>query len=669
MAFDPSTATLTAAPATKPAFDPASAQLTTPPKAGPKLNGVEQMIVDATQGPHALLGTQGPIMSGIHAAVNDGTFGLTDKAAAATYAALSQHPAGQALLKAIGAGSGQPATYAQAKAAAADVNTQSQQNHPVANIVGDVAGAFTGGGLISDAAKAAEAAPVIGKTVAAAGRILAPAAKVQGEGVVNGLARAAGNVAKSAGEGAVIGGGTEALQGGNADQVGEAAVAGAALNPLATKGVSMVLQKVQPVVSQSMKILASKLGETPETLQAAFDNFKSATGQTPPLSAIVGLKSQGQLAELAAGHSTIGEAVSQAADTQAQNAASTLPGRIEQITGNQPQSVADLLKGRAASMDTAMDAVRDEPVFLDQSHAQLLNDPRLRKATADDPNLRARLNKASDNVSSDMGESNGDLSVGDVDDLRKAIGQMQPNSPNPQAMGALRTELTALADTSSAGPQYRAALEQFGNASKYISGFKHGMAGKDVSAAEGSAMDALGTPHGQQGYQSGLATRLQNTAGDTLQGAQNVASAVTEPGMQATLAQTFSPGQAQQVGAAGQATSDAQKALNNIAPSRIAPEQEGSGVQAGQAAGALMSHSPAGTLFHLTRAMPELMGKLSPKVQETISRYLTDPTMAQQGINLLKKAGAKQQDLRNLATAIGSDMTAQTAPATTGQGQ
>jgi hypothetical protein len=79
-----------------------------------------------------------------------------------------------------------------------------------------------------------------------------------------------------------------------------------------------------------------------------------------------------------------------------------------------------------------------------------------------------------------------------------------------------------------------------------------------------------------------------------------------------------------------------------------------------------MSHSPAGTMFHLARAIPEVFGKLSPKVQETIGRYLSDPTMAQQGINLLKKAGANQRDLRNLATSIGADLTTQATQAATG---
>lgn len=660
MAFDPSTAQPYNPQPAQPAFDPASAR-PAPSAAKPKtgLAGIEQAIVDATTGPKALLGQDGAIYSGIHAAVNDGTFGLADKGTAALYHALHND-----------------VPYATALAALKDTDHDAKTNHPVASIAGDIGGAVTGGGLAADGVKLAGAIPRIGKAVTTAAELLSPAAKVEGAGAASNLARMTGNVAKSAAVGGAIGGGTEALQGGDAGQIAESTVAGAVLNPAITKGAGVILNKLQPVVSQSMKILASKLGETPEVLQAAFDNFRAATGSIPPLSAIVGLKSQGQLAELAAGHSLVGEAAMEGAQDFSVAANRALGPRIEAATGTPPQSISDLTQARKATMTSHMNGIRDQPVTLDSSHLDVLQDPRVRAATRDDPDLRRTVNDAVQEIG-DNGRSSA-MTVNDVDAIRQSLGSRQSAFANPnnsvhnsqtaQAYGAMRDRVTGLVDPNSqVGQAYQTALDQFAQDSHYIKGFQHGMAGKDVSAADTDKLiTALSTTHGQAGYQSGLSTRLQNAAGDTLSGTSKTASALTEPGMQQTLAQTFGPGAAADVGAAGAALSRGQAAVNAVAPGRVAADPEGSGIQAGQAAGALASHSPAGTLFHLTRAIPEVFGKLSPKVQETIGRYLNDPRMAQQGINLLKKAGATQQDLRNLAASIGASITSHAATAGTG---
>lgn len=587
----------------------------------------------------------GSVMTALHNFEDTATFGLGDKAAALIATG------GQHLGHALGgdeAGITAPVkSYSDNLADIQGNATQGDADNPIAAIGGDVAGLVGGGGVISAGLKGAKALPLVGKLAQGADALLTARA---GQPILN--------VARASATGGLVAAGDSAGHGGNADQDLAAAATGAVLGPIVGKVGGAIMRRLTPVASRALQLLSDKIGETPEMLQRAFSNFQTQTGRVPTMAELVGMKTRGELATVAGDNPTIGVAMNQAADAASQARPGALGSKITQNGGGPVQDVNSLVTAQGARMDASMKPIRSSQVPLDNTHVDLLNDPRVREATAADPELRAKL---ADTIKNINDGGTGTMSIDDIDSLRQSIRSRQAvyanvnntshNSQVARQFGRLADEVTGL--TSAHVPEYGAALNQFGADQDYIDAFQHGMGGKSIGEADNpSLIRTLGTPEGQQGHASGVMSRLANRAGDTEAGANATALDLTQPGIIRAVSEAVGPAKAQRLAEAAAYERRSKQALDAIAPGGIKPQDPNGNVQdAAHAVAAATYHSPTAIGYHLSRIFGGKL-KMSPAVQAKVAQYLADPTMAQQGISLLRKAGAEAADIRRLQTAI-----------------
>lgn len=581
------------------------------------------------------------LYTALHSAADTGTFGLADKAAAGISAAISPI-------------TGQPLSYDEAYARIKANNAKNAGEHPVAAAVGDVTGAVVGAGKLL---KAAKMIPGAGAVIDA----LAPSA----------TGSKLANVAKSAATGGIASGGYTAaddlIRNGEIDPSNVAinTAVGAAVGPAVSKIGTMVARGVQNASTKAMMLLASKLEESPATLQRAYDNFSAATGRVPTMAELVQMKSQGELKQLAQNNPIVQEGVNRAAETANAQRPQALSSIIEQNSGGHVvQDVSQLTQARAQRMTDSMNQIRGDRVLMDDQDAGILLDPRVRSAVraTKDPVLRDRLESALDEIH-DNGQSDL-LSVDDMDSIRKAVRNEQSNMANPnhpranvqgaRSMGNLADNIAELVTRGDPAHPYAQALEQFGNDSRYIKGFKHGMAGKTVGEADTPDLqEALNSAEGASGHEAGILARVANNAADPGATTRVAGQLAEGSGDSNVLRSAVGQRNFEATQRAAKAESEGAASLDKISGD-IKPNSTDTVKQAGQAIGAAASHSPSGLLFHLSRIIPDF-NKQTPAVQKQISRYLTDPKMTQQGINLLRRAGAKDADIRKLAVALSAN--------------
>lgn len=615
-----------------------------------------QMLMDTLHG-------TGALYTAAHSAADTATFGLADKASAGIAHMLAPTMTGQ------------PLSYEDAYNKIKSNNAQNAGQNPVSALAGDIGGAVVGGSALARGLGAAARAIPGG---ADALELLTPAAK-----------QPIANVAKAAVTGAGAAGGYTAtddlVRNGTIDpgNVALNAVTGAVVGPAVSKIGTMIAKGVQNNSTKAMGVLADKLGETPATLQRVYDNFSAATGRVPTMAELVGMQSQGELKALAAKNPIIQQGINTAADTAAAQRPDTLSSIIDDsaapvTAGSLPEHLAQagtpetqnaLAQGRTARMTTAMDPIRNSAVGIDTTDVGLLADPRVRAAVRADPDLSARIRETVDDIN-ENGQSD-NLSVNDIDSIRRSLRAQQTSRSNPGGgvnynphiagqYGELADNIAALG--TSAEPGYQDALDQFGRDSNYIKGFAHGNAGKSIGEASNpDLISALNEAEGQAGHQAGIVSRTAAAAVESPDAAVRTAATLANgSGDSAVLRQATGQAAFTPVQAAAQAETQGATALNNIS-GRIAPQAEGiSGREVAQTIAAGASHSPAGMMFHVARAIPSF-SKLSDGIQRQVVRYLADPAMTQQGINLLRRAGAQDDQIRRLAVALSANAGLNTA--------
>lgn len=620
-------------------FDPTTAQPlapTQPAAAAPQAPAQQPEQAD-TSGMGLLKDAGQMLFAALHGAANSATFGLEDKASAALGAGLSTI-------------TGQPMSYDEAYARVKSNTEKLNNENPISSAVGDVAGMAVGAGKM---AKAAEFIPGVGRAMEALGPTAGQPIR---------------NVLKSAVTGGVGAGSytavNDAVQNGqiDPDNIATNTAAGALLGPVVSKIGTAIANRVQDASTRAVAVLASKLDETPQVLQKAYDNFQAYTGRLPTMAELVGMKSQGELKALAAESPTIQAGINDAADNASSQRARTLSQTVEDNSGGPTQDIKQLTDARKTRMDQAMDPIRNSPVGIDTTDVGLLNDRRVRTAIFDDPDLSSRVRDAIKEVK-DAGQSDS-LTVGDIDAIRKGIRGRQTAFANPQhpdhnptiakSFGNLADNIGNLATSSE--PSYADALSQFEQDSNYIKGFKHGNAGKTIGQADNPDLSsALDSAEGRAGHQSGIASRTATAAAASPDAATRTAAQLAAGGGDtANLQRAVGAGNFDNIQRAASAESKGADALQNIS-GRVPAEQGGiSGSQVAQAVASGAAHSPTGFLYHVSRAIPSF-GKQSPAVQKQIVKYLADPSMTQQGINLLRKAGARDQEIKKLAVALSAN--------------
>lgn len=542
--------------------------------------------------------TIGRIYAAAHSFEDTATLGVGDRAiAAATYGA-------KRLL-------GKKTTYNDEYQAIQSNAKATTEANPITSGIGTAAGIISGAGALSAGAKAAEAVPVVGSAV----RALTPKS---GQ-----LVR---NLARTATTGAAVGAADAAGHGGDSEDALLSAGAGAVGGPIMAAAGHTAAKVIAPASVKAMRLLADKIGEPPELLTIAFQKFKGATGRFPSLAEIVGMKSRGELRQMAADNSTIGEA----AYNKVQSSATASPERTLPASANAPEDMNSLVTRRKDRMDAAMAPIRGSKVPVTSDELSLLMDRRVRAATNADPVLQKKIQGVINDLSPNAPEPfkghtiqdylkwqalnqptesvSHRLTVDDFDNIRKSLRGRQSAFANPQSSshnphiarryGELADNLTGLATDAEKG--YQTALDQFGSDSNYIKGFKHGNAGKPIAAADKPELiRALNTPEGKAGHLTGSTER---------QAAAN---------------------------------------LREVAPGVSQPAGDTSLEQAAHGAAAVTYGSPAARFYHLSRIIPHL--KMSESVQRKVADMLFDPKQTAAAIAQLRRGGASNADLHRLA--------------------
>lgn len=550
---------------------------------------------------------ESPAMAGVRQAAQQGTMGLSN------YINAGVRYAGQRLT-----GVDKPDDYATDLAYSRGESEGGIGAHPVAGTVGGVAGTVMGGA----AAKAALKATGVGNAI-----LDAMSAK---------KGQAVGNVAKMAATGGAIGGGGALAEGQDVPDAAKTAALSAVAAPVAAKGAGIALNKLQPVASRAWQTMAETLGETPATLSAAANAFRTLTGADPELAQIVGLKSQGKLRDLAKANPTIAQAAMTAADRggaplheQLQASQATNPSR--------PQTQAGQTAARDDFMDSTMQQIGHTPVH--DTHGVLLS-PHVEMALMPDTKLNARLDSLGGAGSSGgTGRAvldrvlNNDTTLADVDFIRQKLRDQQSNFSNPsigsehpknpeaaKEFGDMANKVEALGKRSH--PDYGSALDQYRTISDYSDAFQHGLDGKSF-ADETNDTRLL---KNMQGAQSKIQGGVKMSRGE------NAVKAGYEH---------------------GNALYQGQQALNAIAPGSVSTPDAGPGARHIAQGAAAVASGGLNSVIHGLRALPVVGDRLPEKVQAVIAQQLFNPKTTSQGIANLTRAGAQAKDMRQLAASIG----------------
>lgn len=543
-----------------------------------------------------------PLMAGVDQAANSVLFGQGDRVMGAL------RYVGQRI-----AGVPNPDSYDTDRAYMGGQFSGSQGAHPVAGTVGGVTGSFLGGAGVAKTLDAARELPVVGKTVGAISDALTPVTR-DAAGTPLRTGSAVGNVLKSGAANGVLGFGIAKADGQDTPSALQTAGISALAGPTVGKMAEFGLSKLLPASQRAFTTLAQAVRETPAVLEKAYDTFVKTTGAEPTMAQLADLKSRGAIKSLAKANATVGQAANVAA-----NAGSAPLHEQLQTFATRPQTEAALNDFRDTQMDQAMStphpqtgvALRDTPV---NDPAGILTDPHIEYALRPNTAINQRLNQASPLVDDRI--PNNTATIGDIETIRKALRDQQNSLMRPapgsnssrdpilaKEFGDMAAKVESLG--SQADPDYARVLGNYRHLSRYGQGLAHGATGRgvgDIDTGDSQLGAALKTPMGLAGYEHGNA--LYN----------------------------------------------GRQALNSIAPSSIAPEQQFGAHHATQAAMAASSGG-VGAIYHAMRAIPGL--HLPDSAQQIVARQLFDPSMSKQAVANLRRGRVTDQQIRQLGTMIG----------------
>jgi hypothetical protein len=466
-------------------------------------------------------------------------------------------------------------------------------------------------------------------------------------------------------EAAVIGGVGSAVLGGIAGKIGERV--GEKIAPYVEKAKTFMgmpgYEATADAISQRFSAPAWKrigdiLGYDVNTLKAAALRFKQQSGSDPTLADLVALHKQGTLQEMASQAPTIGNAMRDRQILESLRAPQTLRGTIERVNGGPLPTEEGLAVARKTEADALMEPIRNNLVRVSKDDLDMMTDNILLGSVRKGRDLLNRLNQA---MASAAETGSAELTLGDIDTLRKAANNIwkAERTKNP----SIAVKFGELAETigqigRNADSAYGAMLDQYAARSRHLEGFKYGKTLQlrekidDVRKA-----DVLRSAEGSQGYREGLLAGLYEQAGSGEAGALGVAKKLTtDLNLQRALNEVM-PGRWQELAVHGQHILSSAERTAATTPRRFG-EAEGVGRgEAGHLVGAVGSgflHSIGSMIYHVTRAIAHLELPMSEGVQKRVAQLLTDPKTTDKGIAILERAGATRAQVQNILRLVGT---------------
>lgn len=545
---------------------------------------------------------------------------------------------------------GQGFDWGRANDEAHQILDSAQQGHPIASTLGGVAGgadaALIGGGALRAAGVAAPAALALRPGVGAAGMAAnagrlavagAAGGALQGGAQAGGEQLAAGNVAAVPGATA-----TGALGG---------AATGAVLGPVVGAGATVAGKAVMPLAGKTAQALAKVFGESPADLQAAWGTFTANTGRAPTMAELATLKQRGEITAAARDSTAISTTLSQAQEDAARARSDTM----QQTLSPQAQSSGQQANVKTAQGDIDYAAARQHNFSVSTAEDATLG------GVSPADHLAAQIVplaglKTADRVRIVAGLQNGDLSGQDAQMIRSKLNAAQGvgSSYSPavaSAIGDLDDILKAPANAAASGALDTATSNFAANAQREA-GAQHGESVLGAQTAPNFAAEAASKPNANANFAAGLPAGARSKLADaaaTPGGATSLAARLaTDDSLHAKLTTALGQPAADALRRMGQSETGA---AQNLAPfanrTPSADNQDEKDLNVGLRGLATVASHGVYQFYHGAKALAGL--GMSPQVQNTVARYLADPSMTRQGIKLLEKAGADNAMLRRLA--------------------
>lgn len=512
---------------------------------------------------------------------------------------------------------------------------QIQSANPAAATAGTIAGTVAPA-LIPGVGEAAEAIPAFG------------------------LAGGAANVARAAIAGGTIAGADTLTRTGNLGDAATNAAIGAVAGPVVGKVVGAGLGAARAMSAPAAKAwayIAKKIAVDPADLQAFIAAHRMLTGQQPSIQQVLDANSAGAVKDFAQNNPQAamilqqGQAASAAA-LPAQAAGAVERGGMQAPTPTFISGIAadaqhpqGLLDTRDRSMDQAMGAMRNTGVSLPED---LRGDPDLQNALTgrNFRGVRERLD-------------NDELTIGDVDQIRQQLNAVSQNHPAGPGSPFAQLSNELVEEARQQVPQYAAALDEYGSASRYIQGFNHSYSGgaPAETATDAGVRRALATPEGAQGHAAGVVTNIRNRAGSSPSGAVSTLQDIATPGDTQRAFQGAATGNTGGATDRAQALLDQQQSVARSTPTSVSPPNglnAAGNLAAAGVEGAAGLHLSA--ISRLSRSVTSFLkhSTFAPAVQRAIANGLTsrDPAVRDAMIERLRSANVAESDLKNLQTVI-----------------
>lgn len=573
-----------------------------------------------------------------------------------------------------------------------------QRESPLSAGAGSLVGAVGAGGVaglgLRAGARAAEAAgqQVLARGLSAAGdlygTVAGPDAGLKRKALAIGTAGAVGGAVQNAGEqavqqaeGALTDYDPTQGRGFSVGNVAQAAGYGAATGVgagAAIKSAGWAANKVpQEWIGGPWRLLAKKLGITPQQMAEFQEDVRGATGRAPNLPLLMSARQQGVFRDLGASKPSAGEAFADAARAGERALPEEARSAIREELGAVPRTADELSAATARPADEFMSAqvqrpgrqsdfnsptVAQEtvPVTLSRRDAALLNDPNARDLMrALPPELRSRINGAADDLANANVAGTRRLSLRDLDDARRLMRDEAERRGWSGVAHDLNDRWATIGDR--AAPGYREnVLTQYERGALREEGATAGRGLSEAPMSRTRPAVAEGLPERQaamlEGRGEGAARRAYDAADraprralDELAGSQD---------MQGALSAAYGAEAAGRLSARAERLRSGQQALDEIAPRRITPEDD-TGAEAGAAAArgvlkAVTGHK-LGAVHEAGRVVANAFGGgISDRAAGRIAAMLVsrDPAVVAQGVKNLRRAGLANAAIGRLQASL-----------------
>ena len=553
-----------------------------------------------------------------------GIFGLGDIAAAA----------GTALQ---GVGDEKAMSFGEALEAQREFRRALEDEFPVTSLVGEVAGAVTGGALaikgISTLAKGAGKAPALVRAVTQLQK---------GQGLKNTARLAAG--------GAVAGGITEGVTEGEAQK---GAILGLAAGPL---GVGLlkageitklgITKLLEDPAAAGIKAMAQKMGVKADEMARRFLEFKTVTGKNPTMADLANNEAAVELRQMIVNQPAAAAAAREGAEAVLETRGADI---AEQLAGGRVTTTRAAQEARRTTVagEAFAAAERDPIKFTKGQVTDLLNDPDLRRG------LPRTLKRRLDDLMDVAGEGQGvTLSGLDVNDMRKALRKRARGATGAdRVFGELADEVEQIARGQS--QKFGEAIDEFARRSLTGEGVE---AGRKVATTRTGEFVQAGEAAGAAeaaGRRVGARTAVAETAAESATSADRLVKTLSEEGGLVERLKTVLPeAELNRIREIAKLQARSGQNISTLAPAaRAQVDRELRDAVSDAVGGIVAATGGAGAGFKsnvIVRLISRILPGGNPKIIENMARDLFDPAKTQQVIDAMRRAGINDQAILDL---------------------